>query len=88
MVSNIEVVKKALKAINYFSNDVVLNDSEEFEIRIHTKKVMIDVTKLIELKQWVIDHTDPKVYIIENVYVTKLSTNGDLVIIIESDIIS
>ena len=87
MVSNIEIVKKALKAINYFSNDVVLNDSEEFEIRIHTKKVMIDVTKLIELKQWVIEHTDPKVYIIENVYVTKLPTNGDLVIIIESDII-
>ena len=54
----------------------------------HTKKVMIDVTKLIELKQCVIEHTDPKVYIIENVYVTKLSTNGDLVIIIESDIIS
>ena len=47
---------------------------------------MIDITKLIELKQWVIDHTDTKVYIIENVYVTKLSTNGDLVIIIESDI--
>ena len=43
---------------------------------------MIDVTKLIELKQWVIDHTDHKVYIIENVYVTKLSTNADLVIII------
>ena len=48
---------------------------------------MIDVTKLIELKQWIIEHTDPKVYIIENVYVTKLPTNGDLVIIIESDII-
>ena len=87
MVSNIEVVKQALKSINYFSNDVVLEDSEEFEIRIHTKKVMIDVTNLIELKQWVIEHTDPKVYIIENVYVTKLPTNGDLVIIIESDII-
>ena len=87
MVSNIEVVKQALKSINYFSNDVVLNDSEEFEIRIHTKKVMIDVTKLIELKQWVIEHTDPKVYIIENVYVTKLPTNGDLVIIIEIEIV-
>lgn len=47
---------------------------------------MIDITKLIELKQCVIEHTDPKVYIIENVYVTKLPTNGDLVIIIESDI--
>lgn len=47
---------------------------------------MIDVTKLIELKQCVIEHADPKVYIIENVYVTQLSTNGDLVIIIESDI--
>lgn len=87
MVSNIEVVKQALKAIEYFSNDVVFEDSKEFEIRIHSKKAMVDVSKLVELKQWVIDHTDPEIYIVENVYVTTLPTNGDLVIIIESDII-
>ena len=87
MVSNIEVVKQALKAIEYFSNDVVLEDSKEFEVRIHSKKAMVDVSKLVELKQWVIDHTDPTIYIVENVYVTTLPTNSDLVIIIESDII-
>ena len=37
MVSNIAAVKHALNAINYFSNDVVLNDSKELEIRSHTK---------------------------------------------------
>lgn len=87
MVSNIEIVKQALKAIEYFSNDVVLEDSKEYEVRIHTKKAMLDATKLIELKQWVLEHTDPELYIVENVYVTTLPTNGDLVIIIESDII-
>lgn len=87
MVSNIEIVKQALKAIEYFSNDVVLEDSKEFEVRIHSKKAMVDVSKLVELKQWVLEHTDPELYIVENVYVTTLPTNGDLVIIIESDII-
>lgn len=33
MVNNIAAVKHTFKAINYFSNDVVLNDSKEFEIR-------------------------------------------------------
>ena len=50
-MTNIEIVKKAIKESNYFDNNYVSDSSSEKEVYIITKKVFIRNNELNKLKQ-------------------------------------
>lgn len=54
-MTNIEIVKKAIKESRYFDNNFVSDSSSESEVYIITKKVFIRNNELNKLKQSIED---------------------------------
>lgn len=74
-MSNIDIVKTAIKKSNYFNNDVVSHISTESEVNIITKKIFIRNSELNKLKV-IIEELGGSVY---DIFISSMpSLNYDL----------
>ena len=81
-MSNIEIVKKAIKESSYFNNNVVSEYSSEKEVKIVTKKIFISFNELFSLKM-TIEMYNGKV---KDIYVSTMpALNNDLCVVVEFD---
>lgn len=79
-MSNINIVKKAIKESKYFDNDYVSHNSSNLEVKIVTRKIFIRVSELNQLRN-IIEVMGGNV---DDIYVSTMpSLNHDMCIVVE-----